>query len=132
MYYKHEYDKPVNYELPAPGEVRVRIVDAEQKKSQSGNEMIELKMSVTGGTGNECPLYDYIVDNSEKPEQASSKTGSILRSCGKEPTKDFALEPELFVGLDGVVMVGHEEYNGKTKAKVKWWVTPMSEDSIPF
>ena len=132
MKYNKDYDKPISYELPPTGITPVTIMKAEEKLSSKGNDMIEIKAEVDKGcVGAGCPLFDYIVDNPDRPEQASTKMGSILRACEKKPKDEFDLVADALIGLHGKVMVAHEEYNGKKKAKISFWLNP-TEDNIPF
>ena len=132
MKYNKDYDKPMSYELPPVGITNVEITAAEEKLSSKGNDMIAVTMVVEqGNPGAGCRLYDYVVDNPDRPEQASTKMGTILRACGKKPKDEFELIADALVGLKGKVMVSHEEYNGVEKARVRFWVEPL-EDEIPF
>jgi len=136
MQYKSDLDKPMNYELPESGLCKVKIVEAIETVSQSGNPMVKLKCEVLPGQkGQGGFLYDYIVDNPEKPEQFSSKAGSIFRSCQKVP-EDGEINNDMFVELEGSVMVRHEEYKGMPNAKIYYWLdaeqTKTMEEDIPF
>lgn len=134
MKYNAEYDKPRNYELPVPGPCKVKIIDAEETVSQSGNPMVKLKCEVVRGQiGQGHNLFDYVVDNPAVPEQFNTKTGSIFRSC-LTPIDDGDITYQSFIGMEGTVMIRHEDYKGMPTAKLYYWIDPEQnkEDTIPF
>ena len=138
MKYNSEHDKP--FEKPEVGQNNITIIDAEEKESEKGNEMIVITVAVDEGqTGAGCEMRDYITDIPGKPEIACNKIGTILRACGKDPKEkgdgEFEVPTAKLIGLKAPVVVKHEEYKGKMYAKINYWVGPARnnpEDDIPF
>ena len=112
------------WELPTAGENRkVRILKdgtKDSKSKSSGNPQIELKMEVLENQqGAGCHLYQYIVMNNEWTDQ---NIGSLLASCGMNPTQGMRISASTFIGKVATVRVKHDTYQGKTRAKVAWFV----------
>ena len=118
------------WELPTAGENRkVRILKEgtkDSKSKSSGNPMIELKLEVLENQqGAGCYLYHYVVMNNEWTDQ---NIGSILASCGMNPTKGMRISAATFVGKVAVVRIKHDTHEGKTHAKVAWFVRREDAD----
>ena len=142
-YNPNDYDPERSFAIPEIGPTRVKIVEAKEKTSHSGNEMMELTLEILEGIAKGSKLWDYVVYN----QYAGAKFGSILHSCGKDPTVKRNISTSLLIGLEGVVEVKHETYEGNKRAKVNYWRRPeegtelddsvqetqkIPDDDIPF
>lgn len=63
--------------LPA-GDYRFRVLDATEKRSKNGNDMIELKLDVFADNGPQGVVYDNIVFTAT----AQWKCDQFLKACG--------------------------------------------------
>ncbi len=86
--------------LPA-GEYAFRVLDAEEKRSSNGNDMIALKLDVYDDKGKQAVVYDNLVFN----EKAQWKVDHFLKSCGMLPEEgsEVNLSANEFIGYEGKV-----------------------------
>jgi len=107
------------------GQYTVVVNTAEHAESQSGNPMIKFEFEVTEGAQKGAKLYE----NCSLQPQALFKLKSLLLGLGFEiPKKAFELDLEELVGLTCDVEVGHEKYEGKTRARILSYLDPNEED----
>jgi hypothetical protein len=101
--------------LPA-GEYPFRVLDAIEKRSKSGNDMIELKIAVGDSAAEEVTVFDYLVFDGK----SEWKIDAFLTSCGMHPGEgvEADLNPNEFIGWEGRVRVKVEKYDGKDQNKV--------------
>ena len=134
MRFQPQNYRETSFEAPTPGQCKVTIIDADDKLSKKGADMIELVCTVNAGQkGAGYKLFDYVVDN----EWKDSRIGNILLACGKAmPTVDTDITAEMFKGLTGTVMLKEEEYQGTKRPKIWYWLTPAEaqkkENDLPF
>ena len=101
----------------APGEYRLRVVDAREDTSKGGNDMIKLKLRVLKDDGSEgVSLFDYLVFT----ESTHWKINHFLKSCGKHPgdNEDVDLYPDEMIGWECEATLIVEEFDGKKSNKV--------------
>lgn len=115
-----DYDPEGGFTLPEIGPHRVRIIEAEERRSKGGNQMMEITAEIINGAAKGSRLWEYIVYN----EYAGSKFGQILHACGKDPSVKRELKAQMFIGLEGTVQVKHETYEGQKRAKIHYWIRP--------
>lgn len=96
-----------------PGEYSFEVLDAVEKRSKNGNDMIELKIKVNDTT---TVVYDNLVFT----ERAGWKIDQFLKSVGAHPGEGRVLEVEAdnCLGQKGTCTVATEEYDGQN-GKVK-------------
>lgn len=119
-------------ELPPNGEYDALIMNAEDKISQAGRDMIELDIKLLGVNSN-VHLREYIVDN----EYANEKAARILASAGVYPPDNSAIDNADFVGKKVRVRIASEpDSNGVTRLRIKYWAPrPKNEpvkEELPF
>lgn len=111
---------------PIPvGDHRVRIANAEEKKSQNGNDMIVLTLDVSGHSGS---LWFYLVFMPSNPQITNQRLGQIFDSFGIAPGN---MNIESWKGKVGGARVKHEQYNGETSAKVNYFLSRSKVDGLP-
>ena len=96
-----------NYDMPPEGKHRVMITSAEMDRSKAGNDMIVLKLAVSGYS---YTIWHYIVFMEDKPEITNQKLTQLFDSFGIEDG-DFNLRH--YVGKVGGAKVRHDEYGAK-------------------
>jgi hypothetical protein len=125
--------KPPQYTLLKPGDYNFRVLSAEEKMSQAGNEMIELKLDVFEkgyNQENQSIVYDNLVFT----EKAAWKIDSFLKSTERHPGQDCDcnLIAEEMTGWAGRCRIRHEkDQNGNLRNKVDAYLWEES-DGIPF
>ncbi len=121
-----QYDPNASYELPPVGKHRVRIEEAEEQTSKnSGNEMIKLTLSVSGCGGR---LFHYIVFMPDNPQFTNQKLGELFDSFGIKPGDMNILN---WRGKVGAANVKHEMHEGKTNAKVSFFILRSKQSDLP-
>jgi hypothetical protein len=132
--------KEPEYKILEPGDYDFVVNDAVEKKSKSGNPMIELKLMV-GTHPNEKGVFDYLVFDGKSEWKLDSFLHSIQRHPGVGVEMD--IDPMDFVGEKGRAKIKVELYNGNKSNKVQGYLfdkdakqkpiqTDTGADTIPF
>ena len=108
-------------DIPA-GDHRVVIDSAEKAQSKAGNDMLVIKMRVSGYT---ALLWNYIVFMDEHPEITNRKLTQLFDSFGIE---DGNFDLNSYVGKAGAAHVKIDE-NGYPK--VAWFIHKNKQDKLP-
>lgn len=107
------------------GQYTVVVNSAEMTQSQSGNDMVKFEFEVTEGKHKGAKLYE----NCSLQPQALFKLKSLLIGLGFSiPNKAFDLDLTELIGLSCEVEVGHEKYEGKTRARILSYIDPDGDD----
>lgn len=110
------------------GKHLVRLKKIEEKTASTGSPMLEAQFEVIKGSSTGATLYDNFV----LTEKALWKLKSYLSVVGMKVDGRVALDLDKLVGKQCMVEVGHEEYNGQTKARIndykKLELDPVDED----
>ena len=118
-------DVEEGFPLIPVGDYRVRIAAANEKVSKSGNDMIELKLDVSGQTGS---LFTYIVFLPDNTTMTNTNLKRLWDSFGIESGN---LNTATWIGKVGAVRVKHEEYLGDLSAKVSYFIERKKQDKLP-
>lgn len=92
----------------------IKAVSFEQKESQSGNDMLVAKFEVATGDSKGATLYENFLLSQNGLWKLKSYLSALNVPCSGKIT----LNPDSLVGKKCLAEVIHEEYNGKTKAKI--------------
>lgn len=118
-----------NFEVLPEGTYIFRIDDVTDNISKNGDPMINVRFIVVDGDYAGRKIWDNIII----PEQNSpaikikGRTMHFLH-CIKEPYEGkFDWNSEMWVGKAVTIRVYHDEYNGKTRAKVAEYI--LDEDN---
>lgn len=107
------------------GEYTLVVNSAEMGESQSGNPMVKFEFEVSEGAHKGAKLYE----NCSLQPQALFKLKSLLIGLGFSiPKKAFDLDLKELIGLTCDVEVGHEKYEGKTRARILTYIDPEDTD----
>lgn len=109
-----------------PGKYRARVVDAGMSKTKAGRERAEVDFAVEGETLTWAGYFGDNVDSGGK--SLTERTFDALRACGLKDD-DLSRLHEL-AGGEASVTVEHEEYEGKTRAKIRF-VNPLRARMAP-
>lgn len=104
------------------GDHRVIIESAEKATSKSGNEMLVIKMKVSGYNSS---LWEYIVFMPEKPEITNRKLTQLFDSFGIE---DGNFNLASYVGKAGAV---HVKIDEQGYSKVAWFIHKNKQENLP-
>ena len=125
---------PKNYEsdsyglIPA-GDYRVRIEEAKEQVSQSGKDMIRLRLKVNGYS---IPLWHYVVfDNSteETRKRTDQRLGSIYESFQIERGN---VNPKDWEGKTGGARIKNRtDKDGETRSEVHYFLSRKKVNGLP-
>lgn len=96
------------------GEHVVKVLEAKEGVSQAGNDVIQLKLQVLKGSSKDAIVYD----NLTLTEKALWRTKQFLDALGMKSDGKLVIDLDKIEGKTCIISVIHEEYQGKTKAKV--------------
>lgn len=112
----------VEFEELPEGRYRVMIVGAEMAVSKSGNDMLVIKLLVSGTKKN---LWNYITFLDDRPEITNRMLTQFFDSFGIEDG-DFNLAG--YVGKLGGCQVKHDDQG---RAKVQYFLSKKQQESLP-
>lgn len=121
--------KPEHTEFYVPaGDYRLRVVEAKDDTSKSGNDTIELLLQVIKDDGSKGPkLYDYLTFT----EKAFWRVDHFLQACGKHPGegKDISINAKDVVGWEcrATLVVG-ETNKGAKRNEVAAYLWEAEDD----
>ncbi len=119
----NDYEEKSFKPIPA-GDYRVRIFDAIEKQSKSGNDMIEVTLEVSGYS---AKVWYYLVLKKDDAKKTNQKLGEFWNSFGI-PMGNFALNT--WKGKVGGAKIVHEEYEGNTNAKVAYLLNKDRQEKL--
>lgn len=99
----------------AEGQHVVKLVEIEETESQAGNDMLNATFKVIKGQSTGATLYDNFV----LTEKALWKLQAFLMAVGMKADGKIVLDLDKLVGKTCIVEVEHEEYEGKTRARIQ-------------
>lgn len=123
--FQHTESKGFDTNLPE-GNHRIRIASAEKAVSKNGKDMLTLKFDVSGS--NES-LYHYIVFLPDRPEITNRNLTQFFASFKDIPEGDFNMQN--WIGKVGACATVHDEYNGNTKSKIKYFIAANKQTDLP-
>lgn len=115
-----------SFEIIPAGDHRARIQDVQERTFNSGNKGFEITLEVSGYSSK---LWFYLVLDENNPFQTNQRIGDFFNSFG---IMSHALGTgKHWIGAVGAVRVKHEEYNGKTSAKVAYCINRKRQGELP-
>lgn len=114
-----------SFEIIPVGDHRVRITDVETRTFSSGNKGFEITLEVNGYGSK---LWFYLVLDESNRYQTNQRIGDFFNSFS---IMSHALGTgKQWIGHTGAVRVKHEEYNGKTSAKVAYCISRKRQGEL--
>ena len=104
----------------AEGRHLVKLTAIEETESQAGNDMLNATFKVVKGQSTGATLYDNFV----LTEKALWKLQSFLIAVGMKADGKVVLDLDKIIGKTCFVDVEHEEYEGKTRARIQDFIAP--------
>lgn len=115
-----------NFDLIPAGDYRLRIAEVTEKTFKSGNSGYEFTMDVSG---HGSKVWYYLVLDPSNPAQTNQRIGEFFDSFGIKGTAMGS--GKQWVGAVGAGRIKHDEYNGKTSAKVAYLIARNRQDKLP-
>lgn len=109
----------------AEGRHLVKLTAIEETESQAGNDMLNATFKVVKGQSTGAILYDNFV----LTEKALWKLQSFLKAVGMRAEGRITLDLDNLVGKTCLVDVEHEEYDGKTRARIQDFISPKKDEA---
>lgn len=104
-----------SYQRPSEGEHVAKIVKAEVKQSQGGNDMIVVCYEVTQGQDKGARVYE----NYPLTDTALWKLKAMLQAIGMKCDGKVQLDLDKLVGKVCLITVIDDEYNGQVRSRVQ-------------
>lgn len=111
----------------AEGQHVAKLVEIEETESQAGNDMLSATFQVTKGNSTGAKLYDNFV----LTEKALWKLQSFLNAIGMKADGKIVLDLDKLIGKTCIVEVAHEEYDGKTRARIQEFIKLAAKKDEP-
>ena len=121
MSWNFKRDESGTYDVPPEGKHRVMIMSAELGRSKAGNDMLILKLAVSGYASY---VWNYIVFMEDRPQITNQKLTQLFDSFGIEDG-DFNLSH--YIGKVGGAKIRHDEYG----AKVHYFLSKKQTAELP-
>ena len=118
-------DVEEGFPLIPKGDHRVRIASAIEKKSKSGNDMVELSLDVSNYPGS---LFYYLVFLPDNTTMTNTNLKRLWDSFGIERGN---LNVSSWVGKVGAARVKHEDYNGDPQARISYFLDQQKQANLP-
>ena len=103
-----------SFQTASEGVHACKIVSADEKASSGGNDMIVVAFEVTKGIDKGARVYE----NYPLVDKALWKLKGLLQAIGMKADGKVQLDLDKLIGKVCTVTVKHEEYEGKTRARV--------------
>lgn len=104
-----------SFQRPSEGQHVVKIVSAELKQSQGGNDMIVVAFEVTKGQDKSARVFE----NYPLSENALWKLKGMLQAIGMKCDGKVQLDLDKLIGKICIVEVIDDEYNGQVRSRVQ-------------
>ena len=126
MDWNYTRDESKGFTIIPVGIYRIRIASAEKATASTGKQMLTLKFDVSGQNSK---LFHNIVFLPDRPEITNRNLTQFFDSFKDIPDGDFVLAN--WVGKVGACSVKHEEFNGKTQARVEYFISKDKQANLP-
>ena len=128
--YTQSEPKPVYF--VEPGTYQVEIVNAMEKLSKAGNDMIKLICRVVMSDGTKGPeVHEHLTFT----EKAGWKIDQVREACGFAvvPGEAIDVQPDHFLGKTATVVLGEEDGAdaGHRFNTLERWVSPKAAKAAP-
>lgn len=104
-----------SFNRASEGQHVAKIATAEMRESQGGNDMISVAFEVTKGQDKGARVFE----NYPLAENALWKLKGMLQAIGMKCEGKVQLDLDKLVGKVCIIEVSHEEYEGKTRARIQ-------------
>lgn len=118
-------DVDEGFPLIPQGDHRVRIASVTEKKSKTGNDMIEISLDISNYPGH---LFYYLVFLPDNTTMTNTNLKRLWESFGIEIGN---MNTASWIGKVGAARIKHEDYNGDTQAKVSYFIEQKKQDKLP-
>lgn len=102
------------YSRCSEGIHRAKIAEIQEKTSQGGDDMLQIKMEVAAGADKGCTVFDNCV----LTDKALWKLKQLLTAIGVKCDGKVAVDLDNLIGKMCEIEVSHEEYNGSVRARI--------------
>lgn len=102
------------YSRCSEGIHRAKIAEIQEKTSQGGDDMLQIKMEVVAGADKGCTVFDNCV----LTDKALWKLKQLLTAIGVKCDGKVAVDLDNLIGKVCEIEVSHEEYNGSVRARI--------------
>ena len=112
---KVDFSGVESFQRPSEGEHVAKIVSAELKQSQGGNDMIVVAFEVTKGQDKGSRVFE----NYPLVENALWKLKGMLQAIGMKCDGKVQLDLDKLIGKVCIISVADEEYDGRIRSRLQ-------------
>lgn len=120
---KFDFSNVESFTRCAEGQHTAKIVEVQENTTQAGDDMLTMAFEVIRGDSKGARVYDNFV----LTDKALWKLKQLLQVVGVKCDGKIALDLDKLVGKICDIAVYHEEYNGKTKARIDEYIALKHE-----
>ena len=122
MAWEYKREESTQFEVIPEGKYRVVIDSAEKAMSQSGNDMLVIKLKVSGQTSS---IWHYIPFLEDRPQITNRMLTQLFDSFGIDEG-NFNLAS--YAGKAGGICVKHDEQG---RAKISYLLSKKQQEELP-
>lgn len=122
---KFDMSKVESFTRCSEGEHVAKLVEVQENTTQAGDDMLTCVFEVIKGDSKGAKVYDNFV----LTDKALWKLKQLLQAFGIKVDGKIVIDLDKLVGKICNILVYHEEYNGKTKARIDEYTVIKSDDS---
>ena len=114
-------DDDLSDDLPAPGFYPSVVVGARFRRSERGNDTIQVVYGLDGAPPGHDRVAEYFLIRGGSPRGRAlsrQRLVGLYRACGLEPKGGEAIDPADLFGLPLEVRVEHETWQGRLRLRV--------------
>lgn len=115
-----------NFPVLPEGDYRIRIKSAEKAVASTGNKMLSLQFEVSGSNS---IIFHNIVFLADRPEITNRSLTRFFDAFPEIQEGKFDLQS--WIGKVGAAHLKHDEYNGKTRAVIHYFISKKQQSELP-
>lgn len=108
-------------ELPAPGFYASEVIVARFRRSEAGNDMLQVVHAIRGGTPGHDRVAEYFILAGGSPRGRAlsrKRLVELYRACNIEPQEGDPIEPADLLEARLMVRVEHELWQGRPRLRI--------------
>lgn len=119
--------------IAPPGEYILKIVDAEDKVSNAGKDMVKVVFQIAAGEYEGVKVYHYVVFHNPKENKvAAGITLDFLKRIDQPYEGKFEVNPSKWLGKEVCAHLIEETYGQYVNNKIHYFLDQKDSEATPF